>query len=40
MRRSVQALFDGEVLRPAEPLDLPPDFAAQPDRYLYGTPKR
>lgn len=72
MQRSVQMLFDGEVLRPMEPLDLepnqhyrvtiepesplggvlddivalagdldlPPDFAAQHDHYLYGTPKR
>ncbi len=74
MKRDVQAYFDGEVLRPNEPLDLvpnrhyrvtvedeapegqpgilddildlaqdldlPPDFAAQHDHYLYGTPKR
>ena len=72
MQRIVEVLFDGEVLRPVEPLDLEPnhhyrvtiesepstggvlddiaalagdldlpaDFAAQHDHYLYGTPKR
>ena len=72
MARTVDVVFDGEVLRPEEPLDLepnrhyrvtieepideggvlddivalardldlPPDFAAQHDHYLYGTPKR
>jgi hypothetical protein len=72
MARTVDVVFDGEVLRPEEPLDLepnrhyrvtieeptgeagvlddivalaqdldlPPDFAAQHDHYLYGVPKR
>ena len=78
MTRTLLVIFDGEVLRPQEPvdlepnaryrvsieevpagdasphepgvfdnllelaqaLDLPPDFAAQVDHYLYGVPKR
>jgi hypothetical protein len=76
MTRTICVIFDGEVLRPEEPLDLrpnrryevtieeiaggdgrepgvlddildlaadfdlPPDFAAQHDHYLCGTPKR
>ena len=80
-KRTIEVIFDGEVFRPEEPvdlqpnthyrmtievnekspdgepaltpgvfddilalarddLDLPPDFAAQLDHYLYGTPKR
>jgi hypothetical protein len=72
VQQSVEVIFDGELLRPVEPLDLEPnqryrvtierqtheggvlddivalagnldlpsDFAAQHDHYLYGTPKR
>lgn len=75
MARTVTVIFDGEVFRPTEPVDLPPDtvysiqvdqadgsmaphrpllkylalaqdvdlppdFAAQVDHYLRGTPKR
>ena len=43
MTRTIQAVFDGEVLRPQEPLDLEPEARVQiiiqslPDRTNVGT---
>ena len=44
MIKTLTAIYDGEALRPEDPLDLKPNVrylvTVEHDHYLYGTPKR